>query len=54
MICFSCSKPIKSSYETYLSAYLSVLSVFSHADCIGDMLAIIQVLEFPRNESRRM
>jgi hypothetical protein len=36
---------------SYLSAYLSVLRVFSHDDCAGDMLAIIHVLEFPVKDS---
>lgn len=35
----------------YLSAYRSVLRVLSHADCVGDTLAIMHVREFPTNES---
>lgn len=37
-----------------LSAYLRVLRVCSHEDWMGEILAIIQVREFPMKESFRM
>lgn len=42
------------SLSSYLSAYLSVLRVFSQEFCVGAIFAIITVCDFPRNDSRRM